>query len=173
MEDFHGLFQLLTRSSHCRRKDLLLPWRPQPRPPIHGANQTYYATHWCTRSRSTLWSPMVRSRQGNLNLFFFVITWKVWIFTLKPLLFCRTQWVGVKTIAVCHSLSGPKWQPNSFTNTTSTWSAEPTRWLRTATNFSPNVNSSLYFPRPIIVENSITREPWCLSMKHSCVPSKF
>ena len=45
VEDFHRLFQLPSRGSHCRREDFLLPWWFKPRPPIDGANSTYYATH--------------------------------------------------------------------------------------------------------------------------------
>ena len=68
MEDFHRLFQLSARGGHRRREDLLLPWRPQPRPPEHGANPTYYETHGRAGSGSTLWSPLVRSGQGHHGL---------------------------------------------------------------------------------------------------------
>ena len=49
VEDFHRLFQLPSRGSHCRREDFLLPWRFEPRPSVHGTDQTHHETHRRTR----------------------------------------------------------------------------------------------------------------------------
>ena len=54
VEDLHGLFQLSPRGRHCGREDLLLPRRPQPRPPVHGADQEDHEAHRCAETRSSL-----------------------------------------------------------------------------------------------------------------------
>ena len=64
MEDVHGLLQLPARGRHRRREDLLLPRRPQPRPPVHGADQEDHEAHRRPRPGAPLRPTLVGSGQG-------------------------------------------------------------------------------------------------------------
>ena len=64
MEDVHRLLQLPARGRHRRREDLLLPRRPQPRPPVHGADQEDHEAHRRPRPGAPLRPTLVGPGQG-------------------------------------------------------------------------------------------------------------
>ena len=67
MEDVHRLLQLPARGRHRRREDLLLPRRPQPRPPVHGADQEDHEAHRRPRPGPPLRPPLVGPGQGTVR----------------------------------------------------------------------------------------------------------
>ena len=68
MEDVHRLLQLSADRRHRGREDLLLPRRPQPGPPVDGADQTHLAPDRRSRCGPTVRPPVVRPRQGRAGL---------------------------------------------------------------------------------------------------------